>query len=272
MVSGIYESRSKSRLTMKYFFRCLSKITKEIQLKNCIFMFDFDGTLSKIAKTPEEAYLEESTKKTLRDLSKKNYLAIISGRELSDVKNKVGITGLIYAGNHGLEWEIGGKRNGIIIPLVAKNALEETKKIFKIVAKKYPGVLIEGKGFSLSVHYRKITQKKTKIFLQELKRNNYFINNSKLLSVTKGKKVLEIRPSVNWNKGMFIKFLLGQFNSKFFPIYIGDDTTDETAFRILQKGITIRMGKKQQSYAKYFIKINEMDKLLLWFIKNLPLK
>jgi trehalose-phosphatase len=231
-------------------------------------MFDFDGTISKIARTPEEAYLEESTKKILRNLIKKNYVAVISGRELSDVKNKVGLIGLIYAGNHGLEWEIGRKRDSILISLATKNALEETKKIFKIVIKKYPGVLIEAKGFSLSVHYRKLTQKKQRFFLQELKRNNYFIDNGKLFSITKGKKVLEIRPSINWNKGKFIKFLLGQFNGKFFPFYVGDDITDETAFRILRKGITVRMGKKQQSLAHYFIKTNEIDRVLSWLVEN----
>lgn len=232
-------------------------------------MFDFDGTLSEIAKTPEEACLKESTKKLLKNLSRKEYVAVVSGRELSDIKNKVGLEGLIYAGNHGFEWEIGGKESSVKVPLIKKKMMEEVKKRFKIIAENYLGILIESKGFSFSIHYRNLDQKKVKVFLRYLKRNNYFMDKRGLLSVVRGKKVLEIRPNVNWNKGKFIKFLLEWMNGKFFPVYVGDDTTDENAFRVLKNGLTIHMGKKHKSSAEYFIKTTEIDRFLSWIVKNL---
>lgn len=252
---------------MKYFFNCLSEIKEKMQkAKNCILMFDFDGTLSKIAKTPKEAYLEKSTRDLLKKLSKDFHVAIISGRTLSDVKFKVGLSNLIYAGNHGLEWEINGKKSSVKISGQAIKPLKKLSKIFESLAKNYLGILIENKILGLSIHYRNLSSKRATIFLQKLKMNNYFLDREGLLSISKGKKVLEFRPNVAWNKGKFAEFLLKHFDDNFFPVYVGDDITDENVFCALRKGVTIRVGSKQQSGAEYFIKAGEINKLLSWFV------
>jgi len=229
-------------------------------------MFDFDGTLSKISEIPKEAYLEKSTKDLLEKISKHSRVAIVSGRSLPDIKNKIKLPNLIYSGNHGFEWEINGKKDSIKISQVAKKTLEKARKEFKILAKSYSGVLIEGKSFGFSVHYRNLLPKKAKSFLQESKRRDYFLDRDGLILIIKGKKVLEFRPNIDWSKGRFAEFLLNRPNRKFSAVYVGDDTTDESAFCVLKKGITVRIGKKQRSCAEYFIKKGEIDKLLSCFI------
>jgi trehalose-phosphatase len=77
----------------------------------------------------------------------------------------------------------------------------------------------------------------------------------KRLNVIKGKKVIELTPNVSWNKGSAVLWILKQLKDNCLPIYIGDDQTDETAFKALRKkGITIRIGKSKKSFADYYLK------------------
>lgn len=258
---------------MEYFFNCLSEVDKKMQkVKNCVFMFDFDGTLSKINKTPKKASLKNSTRVLLKTLSKKFYVAVISGRSLSDIKNKVKLTNLIYAGNHGLEWEAEKEQGKIKINAKTSQKLFLAKKTFEKLILNYPGAFIEDKLFTLSVHYRLIDKRFNKIFLEESAKIISSIKKDNILLITRAKKAIEIRPKINWNKGVFVNFLVKYLEKKndssFFTFYIGDDKTDEDVFKVLKKGITVRMGKKQQSSARYFIKTNEINKLLSLLLKK----
>lgn len=86
--------------------------------------------------------------------------------------------------------------------------------------------------------------------------------NNELISIIAGKKVFDIRPKVNWNKGSFAKLVINQIHmqTKTAPVvvFIGDDKTDEDVFRILENDVTIHVGKKHQSRAKYYLK-NPME-------------
>jgi trehalose-phosphatase len=235
-------------------------------------MFDFDGTLSKIAKTPKDAYLKKSTKDLLENLSKDFYIAIISGRSLFDIKSKVGLPNLIYAGNHGLEWQIGKNKKNIKISAEQIKSLSAVKKEFQIITSKFKSLLLEDKSLTLSLHYRLLDSKDRSKFLNEVSKITSSIKKENIFSVTRSKKTIEIRPSVAWDKGIFANFLVKYLESKnhysLLAFYVGDAQTDEDAFRALQKGITVRMGKKQQSLAHYFIKTNEIDKFLSWFVRR----
>ncbi len=260
---------------MKYFFDFSQEIIKRIQgAKDCALMFDFDGTLSKIAKTPREAFLEKSTKDLIKKLNKNFCVAVVSGRDLSSVKSMIGLPGLIYAGNHGLEWQIGKKSENLHIDKKFQEDLAQIKNIFKSVAVNYPGISIEDKLSNLSIHYRLLSEKACGDFLKKIKENILAVNKEGFFSVTKGKKVIEIRPKVAWDKGAFAKFLLQRIKVKnrhsCLAFYIGDDKTDEDAFVALSDGITIRIGKNKKSAAKYYIKNQkQIDKLLLWLLKNI---
>jgi len=75
------------------------------------------------------------------------------------------------------------------------------------------------------------------------------------LTVIKGKKLLELIPDVSWNKGKATLYILQRLKEDYLPIYIGDDQTDETAFKALcRRGITIRVGKSKKTLADYYLK------------------
>jgi len=187
-------------------------------------------------------------------------LAIISGRSLKDIKNMVGLKNIIYSGNHGLEIE--GPKIKFKIPLPAgytsvlrqiKNDLK--KKLFTI-----KGAFLEDKGLSLSLHYR-LVNKKNMALLKSIfdeATTAYRIKNK--IKIRPGKMMFEIRPPIKWDKGKIVLWLLRRErfvlkDNNLLPVYIGDDLTDEDAFGALKnKGLTVFVGGKKASRAKFYLK------------------
>ena len=242
---------------MKDLKKNLNEVLGEIKnAEKAVFLSDFDGTLSKIARTPDKAVLAPGAKEVLEKLSQKVPVAIVSGRELKDVKEKVGINNLIYAGNHGAEWEINGKYFSLKFSQKTEQAVKSAKKDFEILAKNYPGIFVEEKKFAFSVHYRALDSKTAKKFLNDAQFVIEKIKKSGLAEVGYGKKVIDVKPSASGNKGLFVKFLLKSFKNskKLTVIYLGDDKTDEDVFKALKNGITILVGHNKKSSAKYSLK------------------
>lgn len=241
--------------------------------KTKLLLLDFDGTLAPIAKTPREAKISPETKKLLRQLSEKKdvYLAIISGRKLDDIKEKVGLPDIIYGGNHGLEGEIFGEKYSYPIPDKMLRNLGTIKEQLDKIAAKFNGVLVEDKELTLSFHYRSAEeQQMPEIALLINGALQPFVSN-KSVSVMIGKKVIDISPNVTWNKGCFADLIVKKISAitKTYPevIIIGDDKTDEDIFRKVSGGITIKVGENLQSTAKYSLKdTKEVMKFLEWFV------
>lgn len=234
------------------------------KLTGIFFMFDFDGTLSPIVKHPKDSILPLNIKKWLRQLLKKKNvkIAIITGRSLIDIKNRTKISGVFFAANHGLEISY---NNNFLLCLgkkFKKHILSLSQKLDKEL-RQIPNVYIENKLLSASVHYRMVPKKYHKA-LERLVRSiaQPYLNKFNL-QLSSGKKVFEIRPSNFWNKGMAVEWLLKKYGQGHIPVYVGDDITDEDAFKNLSKnGITVRIGNKSASHAKYFIKhISELQKI-----------
>ncbi len=240
------------------------KVVQQIVRKPKLFFFlDYDGTLTPIASGPSEAKLSAPVRGLLRDLAglKDVRVAIVSGRSLANLKQYVRIPGLIYSGNHGFEIEGRG------LSYVHPEALAFEKLFFKLTQKlrrifaPFRGILVEHKTFSISVHYRhvrscKFIQKAKEILLNELEP---FKDTS--LALAHGKKVWEIRPTAEWHKGETVLWLMRQSNRSvkrcFFPVYVGDDTTDEDAFRAIRNsgmGIKVTSKGKIRSHAKYYVR------------------
>jgi len=254
---------------MKYFFDHLETIKQKIKgPQNSVLMFDFDGTLAAIVKHPKHVALKIVTKNLLGSVSKYFPVAIISGRELEDIEKMVGLPNLIYAGNHGMEWKIDGKYDDAKINPIIKNKIAEKEKFFRLLYKKYSGVEVRDKRMTLAIHYRSLDKKLIKKFTKETNEALSSTDIQEYFLAVKGKKVVELFPKIEWNKGYFAKFILAGIEkrkkTKVTPLYVGDDTSDEHAYEKLQKGVTVRVGKKQNSRAEYFIKRGEIDKLLNW--------
>lgn len=239
---------------MRYLFDEWEALAGRMENKPLFIFLDFDGTLAPICATPKAAALSGETKKLLRKLSKADgvKIAIVSGRSLRDIKGKVGIAGIIYAGNHGLEMEGPGVR---FSPLICAGYTLALKTIKGILARKlFPvkGVLLEEKGISLALHYRLVDRQRVaavkKIFRDTVER--YRADGR--ISVLSGKKVLEVRPGLKWGKGRAVKWLLAR-QGPVFPVYVGDDLTDEDAFGALKnRGLTVVVGKRH-SLARYYL-------------------
>lgn len=245
---------------MEHFLQYLEINDTILENKSLLIFLDYDGTLSPIVSDPSKAIPSLQVKTVLSKLSKitKINLVIISGRTLQNITNLLDMDNIIYVGNHGVEF--GGLNTKFTMPLFSNwtNILQEMKTELYNDLASTPGILIEDKKFSLSVHYRSVLTRDVAMVKYKFNKivSTYAKNNN--LHVMAGKKVLEVVPDSSWNKGTISMLLLTLFrvtkDSNILPIYIGDDTTDEFAFQELKKhGITVVVGKRKSSEALFYL-------------------
>jgi len=213
----------------------------------------------------------------LEELSRKQSCktAIISGRPLADVKQKIGIEGLVYIGNHGLEIEGPGVEHAIAVNDAYLNVLQEAKRELQAVIHGYSGAFIEDKVLTLSVHFRLVDSKMVLELCDKVQKalRPYAMKN--IIKARGGKMVYEIRPPVQWDKGKASLWLIERWqmdrkNDLAIPLYCGDDATDEDAFGALaNKGITIVVGEHCESAAHYYLNTQQEINDLLAKINQL---
>lgn len=253
-------------IRMKYLFDCWKEV-EETLTPDIVLLLDYDGTLTPIVAKPELAVLSEEMRDVLRRASKLYTVGIISGRSLNDVKKLVKINGLYYAGNHG--FEISGPALELVKPEAeqAKPAISTICKEMAARLSHINGAIVEDKGLTASVHYRLVAennfQELSRIFDEVIKPHL----ESGVIRITRGKKVFEIRPNVEWDKGKAVLWMVDALKvPKGPPIYIGDDRTDEDAFLALKEknGITILVTEEvKESNARYFVRsVNEVKEFL----------
>jgi len=216
---------------------------------------DYDGTLTPIVCYPEDAWLSESMRHVLRELGAQAPIAILSGRDLDDVRRRVDLDGIVYAGSHG--FDIAGP-GGLCRQLGAEylSILDTAEKELRQALDEIPGAQLERKRFSVAAHYRNVNKNDVLMLARaveavaarypELRRIN-------------GKKVYELLPDIDWDKGKAVIWLmesLGLDRENVRPIYLGDDTTDEDAFRALEhRGVGILVTDESQlTAARYSLK------------------
>ena len=205
---------------------------------------DYDGTLTPIVPRPEDAVLAPAVRKTVAVLAKACTVAIISGRDLADVRKLVGVDGIVYAGSHG--FDVAGPQGSLagsnerdgFLPMLAQ-AEGELKEAMAGIA----GSQLERKKYSIAVHYRNVAD-------ADLARIEALVADTlarypKLRDLP-GKKVHDLQPRINWDKGKALFHVLGMLEldrPDVLPVYIGDDITDEDAFAALRGrgvGIVVR--------------------------------
>ena len=242
---------------MKHLFEDWENIQARIQQAQNLFLFlDYDGTLTPIVSRPELALCPGEVKRHLEELRDlpRIYLAIISGRSLDDLRAKVGVPGITYVGNHGLEIENPGGRHKKILSSARTRELKRITQNLQNSLKEIPGILFEEKGPILSVHYRNVPQKFFAQIPQVLEEElQQWKDRWKMVS---GKMVFEIRPDVDFHKGEAVREILKTFPSLgLLPFYLGDDQTDEDAFQVLKgQGISVFIGPGRfPSEADFFL-------------------
>jgi trehalose-phosphatase len=253
---------------MRYLFDVWDEVAHRLKAANHVLLLsDYDGTLTPIVNKPELAVLPQEIKKLLRKLAKNHRytVGIISGRALADLKSKVGLEGVIYAGNHGLEIE--GFGSNFLEPIAEEMRpfLQMLHQALSVTFRGIRGVFVEDKGLTLSVHYRSVGHSDEIILKDAFRRVTDPLHVTGRIKVTQGKRVYEIRPPVDWDKGKAIAWLMAKFTEVrgrggALPIYLGDDLTDEDGFKVIEKndGISIFVGEGSlQSAAHYFLKSPE---------------
>jgi len=262
---------------MELLFNKWEQLQKKLKDKNIYLFLDYDGTLAPITETPEKALIPRGTKAILEKLSTLPWcrVAIISGRSLKDVKDRVGISRIIYSGNHGLELEGNDLDHTAAVPAGFKAVLSEARVMLESRLSSFRGVIVEDKGLSLAVHYR-MADKKDIMTIRTIFHETiatYLVKNK--IKIKQGKMVLEVRPVSDMDKGKVVLWLLARERfikepARMIPIYIGDDVTDEDAFVALRDiGLTVFVGDdphehvQAQCRLKNTAEVTEFLKLLL---------
>ena len=258
---------------MKYLFAYLNSVRRQIANKHVVLFLDYDGTLIPIVETPNRARIPKQVKQLLKALSasRRCTLSVISGRGLKDIKKKVGLRGIIYSGNHGLE--IQGPNIRFEAPVASgyRTILQKIKRELRQRLSHIKGILLEDKGLCLALHYR-LTDNKEVPFVGEIFYEVAlpYLRSGKIKTKI-GKKVFEVMPATEWGKGQAALWLLSKQKSHLrdkpiLPMYVGDDVTDEDAFKALKKkALTIFVGNPKKSHAKYYLKnAKEATKFLKW--------
>ncbi len=229
-----------------------------------ILLSDFDGTLCPIVDQPKQASIPEPTKLLLETLARRPGIsvAIVSGRSLADLKQRIGLEELTYAGNHGLEIE--GPTFRFVEPVAqkARPVVDHLNRLLRQVLSPFKGVIVEHKGLTLTVHYRMVEDSAVDEFKSLFEEIADSIRSLGRVRITSGKKVHEVRPAVSWDKGTAISLLLERYNAlagsgRSVAIFLGDDVTDEDGFRALRRigGISVFVGdENKDSAGEYFLR------------------
>ncbi|KAL6633837.1 hypothetical protein ACP70R_026508 [Stipagrostis hirtigluma subsp. patula] len=236
-----------------WMLKCPSALTSFKQIvanaqgrKIAVFL-DYDGTLSPIVDDPDKAFMSPVMRAAVRNVAKYFPTAIVSGRSRKKVFEFVKLKELYYAGSHGMDIMTSVASSGHkheknkeasffqpaseflpMIDEVSKSLLEVTSGI--------EGASVENNKFCVSVHYRNVAEKDWEVVARLV---NEVLEDFPRLKVTNGRMVLEVRPVIDWDKGKAVEFLLQSLGlndpENVIPIYIGDDRTDEDAFKVLQE-------------------------------------
>ncbi len=233
------------------------EILRHLHERTPAIFLDYDGTLTPIVEDPAKATLPDKTRKVMKRLAEQYTVAIISGRDLRDVQQMVGIEDLAYAGSHGFDIAGPGDRHEYhqraedFIPSLDRAGADLEEALAGI-----PGARVERKRFAIAVHFRQVDRSR----LDELQEIFDRVHSRyEDLRKTTGKEIFELRPDVDWDKGTALLSLLESLfadSDRVLPMYIGDDDTDEDAFRAISDlGIGIVVGKgRRRTNAHYMLR------------------
>jgi trehalose 6-phosphate phosphatase len=202
---------------------------------------DFDGTLAPIVEDHTEATMAPDARDAVGRLAAHSgvALAVVSGRALEDLTGRVDVEGAVYAGNHGLELAHEGERTVHpdvegIGPEIDRLCAELDDRLEDV-----PGYAAENKRVTATVHYRTTPEEHVPRVVGTVER---VVDGVDGLRVTEGRAIREVRPAVEWDKGRVMELLAGTTPPGWRVMYVGDDTTDEDAFRAIRPdGVGVRV-------------------------------
>ncbi len=236
---------------------CLPDILAQLAGRELAVFLDYDGTLTPIVAHPDLATLSEEMREAVRALAARCTVAVVSGRDLADVRAKVGIDSAYYAGSHGFDLAGPGgfhaeHEDGAAFLTALDRAHAQIQKRLGGI----PGAWAERKRFAIAVHYRQTPGDAVAAVEAAVEA---VLGGFPGLRRSGGKKVFELRPRIEWHKGTAVLWLLQQLGLDrpgVLSVYIGDDETDEDAFAALRdRGIGIvLLGGPERTSARYSLR------------------
>ena len=214
-----------------------------------LYAFDFDGTLAKIVREHHAARLASPIRLRLEELAKHAPTAIISGRSVEDLRSRVGTAVPHLIGNHGSE----GPHTH---PEDLRQVRETSLGWLQLINGRFQdeltrrGVVVESKSFSLSFHYRTVDRRdEARALISRI-----VAELSPPPRIVLGKSVVNVMPPTASHKGTALLEYMRRLDCST-ALYVGDDETDEDVFALRDVRIlTVRIGKKNGSSARYFLK------------------
>lgn len=220
--------------------------------KQPVIFLDFDGTLAPIVNNPEDACLSPEMYELMKKLLEQVTCVILTGRDRADIEKRIDLRGMIFAGSHG--YEIKGRELDWVFEegLASVAALDDAQNELETLLAGEQGVTLERKKFAIAVHYRHVPEEKAQNVVDKVQ--GVISQYRSCLKPGPGKKVLELKPNCEWNKGKALEWLMNKLNfdlNTHIPVFIGDDLTDEDAFAIVQNhGVGIVVCEDTQRYTR----------------------
>lgn len=219
----------------------VDELARQIAGRRPALFLDYDGTLTPIVGRPQDARLTEGARTILRRLAAWMPVTIISGRDLAGVRALVALPDLTYAGSHG--FEIVGPAGVRLDDGPGERflpALDRAEETLRSRLASIPGAVVERKHYTIAVHFRNVDPGAVAVVANAVDEVG---RQQPTLRRTSGKMVFELQPDIEWHKGMAVLHvlsLLARSGKAWVPIYIGDDITDEDAFRaVAVEGVPI---------------------------------
>jgi len=237
--------------------------TLSLDKNYCLFL-DIDGTLAPFQINPEHSFIPNTTLEVIKKIIELNIPVIaVTGRDINTAGKLLYPLEVPIAGLHGLDICLNSVN--YIRPDLSQINFEKLKQDIQKSCEKHPELLIEDKKYSIALHYRKNPDLENHaINIMQQISSNY-----PQLKLNKGKFVIELIPN-QAEKGKAIKTILNHLNlPSVFPIFIGDDLTDESGFVFInqQSGLTIKVGSGE-TQAKYRLKDIDNVANFLFLFKN----
>ncbi len=234
--------------------RAVETVRRRPAGRRLLLLSDFDGTLCEFCATPEAVRLDAARRDLLNRLVRRPdvTLGLVSGRRLDDLRARVGLDAPVYyAGLHGLEIEGGGRSfvHGQIA--AARGLLQVLARALAAHLSAIDGVLLENKELSVAVHTRLASAGGRAAARHVVERVVGPHLERRTFRMLPGSAVLEILPDIAWTKGHAVRWIRADVERRHgpaWPVYLGDDETDEDAFdAVREDGLAIAVGDRESS-------------------------
>lgn len=240
----------KTLAGLPYAFDRLAEIEARLAGRTLAVFLDYDGTLTPIVEDFTKAILADDMRAGVAALAARRTVGVVSGRDLDRLKALVDLDTVLYAGSHGFEVEGPGLKATLGGGEAFLDALDAAERVLSERLGAIEGGAVERKRFALAVHYRRVADEAVPALERIV---DEVLGEHPRLRKGYGKKVFELQPRVDWDKGRVVDWLLdrlGLDGDDAVALYIGDDLTDEHAFRALAgRGVAIAVGDDPRATA-----------------------